>query len=138
MLELVFFFLLIIGFCDLVLALAPPVGMASKDFHRVVRSETRQDVDTLELHAAIFADHLAKLRLREILDKMQLIALHNRARGFIAEIDMVDSTLIDEDTVKSLAKIKARLVMRDDMLVARYLEITDLNRSEARKFEKSA
>lgn len=114
-------------------ALAPPLLMGDKEFSR--RAEVRQDVETLELHANVFLDHINHLKLNEfvIQDSWRLAGLYNRAKEIIQDIDMIDAALIDEETYQSLKKIKLRILARADMIEARYMDLNDLNRSEARK-----
>lgn len=143
MFSLMCFFLMVIGICDLVLALAPPSGMGSKEFYRELdrtdynrdsRSEARQDPGTVWMEAEIYNDWLWKLKLSDLTvdDLPVILGMHRNAVGHIYEIEMVDPALIDEETARSLYRVKMRLIMRADQLKARYLELADLNRSEAR------
>ena len=115
--------------------LAPPLNMASKEFHRELRSEARKPEDVI-MRASIFSKWLWKVDLKgytQTKDRITLLAIHQNTQTHIMALCQIDPADISEATYRKLERLRLSLVARADMVVARYLEITDLNgRAEAR------
>ena len=88
MFELLCFFFFIIGCCDLALALIPPVGMASKEFHRELegdgeyrdsRSEARMNYEQALLQAEKIMEDLNHYRVVQINTLAELERFYDHA-----------------------------------------------------------
>lgn len=113
-------------------ALSPPLGMASKEFHRALRSEARQvsfnfngRIEDIERMVA----HLHNIKVSQINhleDLEDLMDFSDSIKQFIYELR---ANNIDEDTFKRCQAAEMKVKIFDDRLGAR---LEELGRSETR------